>query len=175
MKRALQYFRSNQTPPCRTSAPQTSAHAPLFVRICSSEKAWVYPIPPLPAYVRPSFVAAKYQTDARAVSWYKLVTYVGVGRCVIYIALGPLALGCVNNAASYTSVCNLYMQATLTVFTQSDAAATKYFLLQKWAASIRGRLLNGGGTYFCYINTMMTLLASLEVQVTSEHLRVGPN
>ena len=111
----------------------------------------------------------------RAVSWYKLVTYVGVGRCVIYIALVPLALGCVNNAASYTSVCNLYMQATLTVFTQSDAAATNYFLLQKWAASIRGRLLNGGGTYFCYINTMMTLLASLEVQVTSEHLRVGPN
>ena len=54
-----------------------------------------------------SFVAPKYQTDARVLSWYKLVTYLGLGRCVIYTASGPSALGCVNHAASYTSVCNL--------------------------------------------------------------------
>ena len=42
--------RSNQTPPCRTSAPQTSAHAPLFV---NPLKAWLYPVLQLPAYVRP--------------------------------------------------------------------------------------------------------------------------
>ena len=51
------------------------------------------------------------KTDTRALSWYKLVTYLGVGRCVIYTASGPLALGCVNLAASYTSVCNLYVDA----------------------------------------------------------------
>ena len=102
---ANQHF---QTPPRHTSAPQTSAHAFLFV---NPLKAWLYPVPPLPAYVRPSFVAPKYQTDARALSLYKLVTYLGVGRCVIYTASGPSALGCVNHAAPYTSVCNLYIES----------------------------------------------------------------
>ena len=52
---------------------------------------------------------SKYQTDARALSWYKLVAYLGVGRCVIYTASGPSAFGCVNHAASYTWVCNLHI------------------------------------------------------------------
>ena len=52
---ANQPLRSNQTPTRRTSTPQTSAHAPLFVKpIRGSGKACV---PSLPAYVRPSFVA----------------------------------------------------------------------------------------------------------------------
>ena len=54
-------------------------------------------------------MAPKYQTDERALSWYRLVTYLGVGRCAIYTPSGPLALGYVNHAASYTSVCNLYI------------------------------------------------------------------
>ena len=58
----------------------------------------------IPAYVRPLFVAPKYQTDVRTLSWYNLVTYLGVGRCVIYTASGSSALGCVNHAASYTLV-----------------------------------------------------------------------
>ena len=111
--RALCYFRSNQTPPRRTSTPQTSAHAPLFVN-------------PFTAWRRPGyipfrrnqrmFIAPKYQTDACALSWYKLVTYLGVGRCVIYTALGPSALSCVNHAASYTSVCNLYLDNNFVKF-----------------------------------------------------------
>ena len=52
---------------------------------------------------------SKYQTDAHALSWYKLVTYLGVGCCVIYTASGPSALGCVNHAAPYILVCNLYL------------------------------------------------------------------
>ena len=55
------------------------------------------------------------QTDARALSWYKLVTYVCVGCCVIYTSCGPLALGCVNHTVSYTSVCNLYIQTLIVI------------------------------------------------------------
>ena len=59
-------------PNSTTSAPQTSAHAPLFV---NPLKVWLYPVPPLPTYVCPSFVA---QTDMRALSWHKLVTHLGM-------------------------------------------------------------------------------------------------
>ena len=59
--------------------------------------------------VRGSINNTSIQTDARALSWYKLVTYLGVGRCLIYTASGPSALGCVNHASPCTSVCNLYM------------------------------------------------------------------
>ena len=39
-------------PPRHTSAPQTSAHAPLFANLGE-----LYPVPPLPVYVRLSFMA----------------------------------------------------------------------------------------------------------------------
>ena len=95
-------LRSNQTPPRRTSAPQTSAHAPLFVN----------PFVPPPAYVRPSLTRSWLQNikltcvRCHGTSWLHTTV---VGRCVIYTASGPSALGCVNHAAPYTSVCNPYI------------------------------------------------------------------
>ena len=105
------------------------------ILLCLSTHSWLgeglarlYPVPPLPAYVRPSFVAPKYQTDVRALSWYKLVTYLCVGRCVIYTASGPSALGCVNHAASYTTVCNLYVHVCFESSNKFTCTCTIYLL-----------------------------------------------
>ena len=64
---------------CRTSAPQTSAHAPLLVK--HSRR----PVLPLPAYVRLQNI--------------KLTRVRCHGTSCIYTASGPSALGCVNHAA----------------------------------------------------------------------------
>ena len=61
-----------------------------------------YPVLPLPAqrmFVHCSWLQNIKLTRVRCPGIYKLVTYLGVGRCVTYTASGPSALGYVNHAA----------------------------------------------------------------------------